>query len=280
MKKYDSSKPIQEITSINNPKIKLWSQLLTKRGREVQGMFILEGVHLVREALQANLKLEVILFSLEKGYPTELPEPDDSSIEIIGVSDAVLAKCSDTQTPQGVLAVALKPEWSKEQLLVQEHGLVVVIDGVQDPGNLGTIIRSADAVGATGVVLGRGTVDLYNPKTIRSTMGSLFHLPILEFDLHELLPLARQNNIQIVSTSLQAEKSCYELDMTQTIWFILGNEGSGVSASIQPFISQQIIIPMRGKAESLNVAMAATVLMFEARRQRGYAAKINSYQSK
>jgi TrmH family RNA methyltransferase len=153
-------------------------------------------------------------------------------------------------------------------LLEQVNGLVIVIDGVQDPGNLGTIIRSADAVGATGVVLGRGTVDLYNPKTIRSTMGSLFHLPILESDLHELLPLARQKNIRLVSTSLQAQHSCYELDMADTIWFILGNEGSGVSESLQPFVSQQIIIPMRGKAESLNVAMAATVLLFEAGRQR------------
>jgi TrmH family RNA methyltransferase len=268
MKKYDSNQTIQEITSINNPKIKLWSQLLTKRGREAQGRFILEGIHLVREALQANLQLEVVLFSLEKGYPLELPEPSNVPFEIIGVTDAVLAKCSDTQTPQGVLAVALKPEWSKERLLEQTNGLVIVIDGVQDPGNLGTIIRSADAVGATGVVLGRGTVDLYNPKTIRSTMGSLFHLPILEFDLHELLPLAREQNIRLVSTNLQAEQSCYELDMKETIWFIVGNEGSGVSESLQPFLSQQIVIPMQGKAESINVAMAATVLLFEAGRQR------------
>jgi TrmH family RNA methyltransferase len=268
VKKYDSNKPIPEITSINNPKIKLWSQLLTKRGREAQGKFILEGIHLVREALHANLEFEVILFSIEKGYPVELADLSKIPCEIIGVSDTVLAKCSDTQTPQGVLAVALKPEWSKEQLLEQTNGLVIVIDSVQDPGNLGTIIRSADAAGATAVVLGRGTVDLYNPKTIRSTMGALFHLPILEYDLLELLPLARQQNIRIIGTSLQAEQSCYELDMRETIWFILGNEGSGVSESLQPFLSQQIIIPMRGKSESLNVAMAATVLLFEAGRQR------------
>ncbi|MEX2461227.1 MAG: RNA methyltransferase [Paenibacillaceae bacterium] len=268
MKRYNPNKPIQEITSLHNPKIKLWSQLLSKRGREAQGKFILEGVHLVREALLASLELEVILFSLEKGYPSELPDPNGLDCEIMGVSDAVLAKCSDTQTPQGVLAIASKLKGSKEQLLKQENGLVIVIDGVQDPGNLGTIIRSADAVGATGVVLGRGTVDLYNPKTIRSTMGSLFHLPILEDDLQELLPLARQNAIQLVSTSLQVEQSCYELDMTGATWFIVGNEGSGVSESLLPFVNQQIIIPMRGKAESLNVAMAATVLLFEAGRQR------------
>jgi TrmH family RNA methyltransferase len=267
MKMSHSNKPIQEITSIHNPKIKLWSQLLTKRGREAQGKFILEGVHLVREALQANVELEVILFSLEKGYPSELPA--EITVEIIGVSDAVLAKCSDTQTPQGIVGIALKPEWSKELLWEQANGLVVVVDSIQDPGNLGTIIRSADAVGVTGVVLGRGTVDLYNPKTIRSTMGSLFHLPILEYDLHELLPLAREKGIELISASLQAEQSCYELDMTRATWFIVGNEGSGVNTELEQYVSQQIIIPMRGKAESLNVAMAATVLLFEASRQRG-----------
>lgn len=266
MKIYDSNKPLQEITSIHNPKVKLWSQLLTKRGREAQGKFILEGVHLVREALQANVELEVILFSLDKGYPTELPT--DITSEIIGVSDAVLAKCSDTQTPQGVLAVALKPMWSKEPLWEQVNGLVVVIDGIQDPGNLGTIIRSADAVGANGIVLGKGTVDLYNPKTIRSTMGSLFHLPILEYDLHELLPFAREKGIQLVGTSLQAEQSCYELNLTKATWFIVGNEGSGVNTELLQYVGQPVIIPMRGKAESLNVAMAATVLLFEAGRQR------------
>jgi RNA methyltransferase, TrmH family len=268
MKKYDSFKPIQEITSLHNPKIKQWSQLLNKRGREDQGKFILEGVHLVHEALQTNLELEAILFSVEKGYPIELPERSKLPCEIIGVSEVVFTKCSDTQSPQGVLAVAIKPEWSKEQLLEQVNGLVIVVDGVQDPGNLGTIIRSADAVGATGVVLGRGTVDLYNPKTIRSTMGSLLHLPILEHDLHELLPLVRVKKIQLVGTSLQADQSCYELDMTGSTWFIVGNEGSGVRSELQQYVNQQIIIPMRGQAESLNVAMAATVLLFEAARQR------------
>jgi TrmH family RNA methyltransferase len=270
MDKYYPTKPIQEITSPHNPKIKQWSQLLTKRGRETQGNFILEGVHLVQEALKAHLELEVILFSLEKGYPSELPERSSLPCECIAVSELALAKCSDTQTPQGVLAIAIKPVVSKEQLFDQENALVVVIDGVQDPGNLGTIIRSADAVGASGVVLGRGTVDLYNPKTVRSTMGSLFHLPILEYDLLELLPLARQKGIDLVGTSLQAKQNCYEFNMTGTLWIIVGNEGSGVSDSIQPFISQEIIIPMRGQAESLNVAMAATVLLFEAARQRGF----------
>jgi TrmH family RNA methyltransferase len=253
---------------------------LTKHGRENQGKFILEGVHLVQEALQANIALEAILFSLEKGYPSELKDPGLLLCDCIAVSEAVLAKCADAQTPQGVVAIALKPKWSAAEILEQPNALVMVIDSVQDPGNLGTIIRSADAVGASAVVIGRGTVDLYNPKTVRSTMGSLFHLPIIEADLLELLPLAKDKGIQLISTSLQAKQLCYEIDMRPSTWFIVGNEGSGVSVQLQSFVTQQIIIPMQGKAESINVAMAATVLLFEASRQRYYPPKINTSESK
>jgi TrmH family RNA methyltransferase len=270
MKKHHAALTTQEIVSIHNPKVKQWSQLLSKRGRESQGKFILEGVHLVQEALKAHVEMESILFSLERGYPVELPDRSSLTCECIAVSEAVLAKCSDTESPQGVLAIAMKPAWSTEQILQQKDALVVVIDGVQDPGNLGTIIRSADAVGATGIILGHGTVDLYNPKTVRSTMGSLFHLPLIEVDLTKLLPLASEKGIQLISTSLTAQQHCYEIDMVPATWLIFGNEGRGVSSEIQSFVNKQIIIPMRGQAESLNVAMAATVLLFEAARQRHF----------
>ncbi len=146
--------------------------------------------------------------------------------------------------------------------------LVVAVDGVQDPGNLGTIIRSADAVGAQGIVLGKGTVDLYNPKTVRSTMGSMFHLPIAEADLTQLLPRAQAGGAQLVITDLSASRSCYDLDLTKPTWLVLGNEGSGVSPEVSALVNETVIIPMRGESESLNVAMAATVLLFEAMRQR------------
>lgn len=257
-----------EITSIHNPKIKQWSQLLTKRARESQGQFLLEGVHLIQEALQAGIHIHTILYSLEKKFPVELSRMTSLVTEWIGVSEAVLTKCSDTQTPQGVVAVTEKLKWTLQSFMEKENGLVIAIDGVQDPGNLGTIIRSADAVGATGIILGRGTVDLYNSKTVRATMGSMFHLPIVEGDLVELLPEASKQGIQLISASLTANRSCYEVDMTGATWFIVGNEGSGISAEIESLVSQKVIIPMPGRAESLNVAMAATVLLFEAARQR------------
>ncbi|UKS27287.1 RNA methyltransferase [Paenibacillus sp. HWE-109] len=258
-----------QIMSVQNARVKEWAQLLERRGRDKQGKYLIEGYHLVEEALRAGAMVETIVYSLEKGAPAGWDDLDQaSSVEWVGVSPAVLEKCSDTQTPQGVLAIVARPQLGIDELLAGEHDLVVVLDGVQDPGNLGTIIRSADAVGANAVVLGRGTVDLYNPKTIRSTMGSMYHLPIVEADLGVLLPLARERGVRLVTTSLQAERSCYDTDLRQPTWLILGNEGKGVSPEVAAQSDVQVIIPMQGKAESLNVAMAATVLLFEASRQR------------
>ncbi|MGG1519292.1 RNA methyltransferase [Paenibacillus oryzisoli] len=270
-----------EILSVQNARVKEWASLLERRGRDKQGKYLIEGYHLLEEALKAGAAVETILFLAEKGLPGELASLEGAAaVEWIGVSSAVLAKCSDAQTPQGVLAIVAKPAVGADTLLAGAHDLVVVLDGVQDPGNLGTIIRSADAVGANAVVLGSGTVDLYNPKTIRSTMGSLYHLPIVEADLADLLPRARERGVQLVTTSLQAQRSCYETDLREPAWLILGNEAKGVSPGVAALSDVQVIIPMQGQAESLNVAMAATVLLFEAMRQRMYPAQINSSQSK
>jgi len=257
-----------EIMSVQNNRVKEWAQLLERRGRDKQGKYLIEGYHLVEEALRAGAPVETIVFSVDKGSPEELTEWAEDHVEWVGVSQAVLDKCSDTQTPQGIFAVVAKPGLDPDELLTSALELAVVLDGVQDPGNLGTIIRSADAVGASAVVLGRGTVDLYNPKTIRSTMGSMYHLPIVEADLLELLPRARERGVRLVTTSLQAQRSCYDTDLRQPTWLILGNEAKGVSPAVAAQSDVQVIIPMQGKAESLNVAMAATVLLFEASRQR------------
>ena len=260
---------LETIVSLQNPRVKLWAQLLDKKGRDRQGAYLIEGIHLVQEALRWNAAVEAVVVSEARGLPPEIERELPAGIDCVAVSEQVLVKISDTQTPQPVMAVVRKQTGSAEQLLEATDGLVVVCDGVQDPGNLGTIIRSADAVGATGVVLGKGTVDVYNPKTVRSTMGSLFHLPVMEAELPTLLEKAKGRGVQIVNASLQATKSCYEADFTGPTWFIVGNEGSGVSAPVAAAADKQVRIPMKGPSESLNVAMAATVLLFEAMRQRG-----------
>lgn len=262
------------ISSVHNPRVKAWAQLLDKKGRDKQGQFIIEGVHLVQEALASRQAVETLVVAEERQH--ELPaglleQAVATGIECIAVTEQVLAKCTDTLTPQAAFAVLPKLGWTAADLQgdAAAPSLVVVIDGIQDPGNLGTIIRSADAVGATGVLLGKGTVDLYNPKTVRSTMGSLFHLPIVQGDLREELPQAAAQGAAIVTTSLQGKASCYDYDFRGPVWFVVGNEGQGVSAEVSVLATEHILIPMQGRAESLNAAMAATVVLFEAMRQRG-----------
>lgn len=261
-----------EIASVHNPRVKDWAQLLEKKHRTRQGKYIIEGIHLVQEALVHGADIECIAYDMDKGIPRELGKElqTTSGIEWIGVSAQVIAKCTDTVTPQPVFAVIRKSDKQADELLRKPDSLVIVLDRLQDPGNVGTIIRSADAAGADGVILGRGSADIYNPKTIRSTMGSFFHLPVVEADLNELLPMAQKAGITLVSTSLDAEHSCYAYDFNGARWIVIGNEGSGVSKEVSSLVDDTVIIPSKGQAESLNAAMAATVLLFEAMRQRHF----------
>ncbi|MDQ0497163.1 TrmH family RNA methyltransferase [Paenibacillus brasilensis] len=262
-----------EIISPNNARVKEWAQLLEKKHRTRQHKYIVEGIHLVQEALRSNAAVESIAYDLDKGIPAELNGLDqaDQPVEWIPVSAAVIAKCTDTKTPQSVFAIVRKEERSAfATLLEQPDALVMVLDGVQDPGNVGTIIRSADAAGAAGVILGHGCADLYNPKTIRSTMGSLFHLPVIEGSLEELLPQAQGKGARLISTSLDASLSCYAVDLRVSTWLVIGNEGQGISDATARMVNESVFIPMQGQAESLNAAMASTVLLFEAMRQRGF----------
>lgn len=267
------------IHSVSNARVKQWAQLLSNRGRQKQGKFMAEGTRLISEALQSHAVIESIIYKEKEGLPDPLrrwrehSSEDSRHIEWIAVSDDVFAKCSDTVTPQGVIAIIKQWEHQTAPFFDATQPLVVAVDGIQDPGNLGTIIRSADAVGATGVVIGKGSVDMFNPKVVRATMGSLFHLPVIEADLETLLPQVQSPNIDIVSTSLQAERHCYDEDFTKGIWLIVGNEGHGVSPTVARFVDRQIIIPMIGDAESLNAAMATTVILYEALRQRRFNSK-------
>ncbi|MGF7046219.1 TrmH family RNA methyltransferase [Paenibacillus sp. DS2015] len=258
------------ITSPHNARVKEWAQLLEKKHRDKTNKYLIEGAHLVHEALKSKADIECIAYDVDKGIPSELMGIDSGDMDWIGVSEAVIVKCTDTVTPQPVFAIIRKQSAEFSKLLEVEHSLVIVLDGIQDPGNVGTIIRSADAAGADGVILGRGCADLYNPKTIRSTMGSLFHMPVIEGDLLDILPQAKQGGARVVSTSLQASSTCYEYDFANTSWILVGNEAKGVSASVQKLVDDTLIIPMRGQAESLNVGMASSVLLFEAMRQRHF----------
>ncbi|WP_025707381.1 TrmH family RNA methyltransferase, partial [Paenibacillus graminis] len=193
-----------EIMSPQNTRVKEWAGLQEKKHRDKANKYIIEGIHLVQEALLAEADVACLAYDLDKGMPAELKTLLQSvqGMEVIGVSAAVIAKCSSTGTPQPVFAIVRKEQQGLEAILGKPDSWVMVLDGVQDPGNVGTIIRSADAAGADGVILGKGCADLYNPKTIRSTMGSMFHLPVVEGDLSDILPHARERGALLVSTSL------------------------------------------------------------------------------
>ncbi|WP_019908553.1 TrmH family RNA methyltransferase [Paenibacillus sp. HW567] len=262
-----------EIMSPHNTRVKEWAGLQEKKHRDKARKYIVEGIHLVQEALLAEADVECLAYDLDKGMPAELKPHLQSvqGLEVIGVSAAVIAKCSSTGTPQPVFAIVRKEQMGLEAILDKQDSWVIVLDGVQDPGNVGTIIRSADAAGADGVILGQGCADLYNPKTIRSTMGSMFHLPVVEGDLSVILPQARKRGALLVSTSLTGVDSCYTHDFHGSQWLLIGSEGQGISPQTAALVDKSIIIPMAGRAESLNAAMAATILLFEGMRQRGAA---------
>ncbi|GIP54668.1 TrmH family RNA methyltransferase [Paenibacillus vini] len=262
-----------QILSPQNPRVKEWAGLLEKKQRDKQGKFLIEGIHLVQEALEARADIECVCYEAEAGIPGELAEAASAGLDVewIAVSEAVIGKCSDTKTPQPVFAVVRKAGGALQPLLDTAGGLVVVLDGVQDPGNVGTIIRTADAVGADGVIVGAGCADIYGPKVLRATMGSLFHLPVVHGKLGELLPQAKARGIRLAGTSLQAAVNCYAYDFTGPVWLMFGSEGSGLSPEVRDLMDDGLIIPMRGRAESLNVAMAASVLLYEALRQREFS---------
>jgi TrmH family RNA methyltransferase len=268
------------IASAANPRVKEWAKLKERKYREREGKFVLEGIHLVKEALLAAWPLDVVAYDAGRGIPAELTAARDKSAADAGrsgpawipVSPEVIARCSQSETPQPVFAVARKrPAAALDALFDSRSALVAVLDGVQDPGNVGTIVRSAVACGATGVILGRGTADLYNAKTLRATMGALFHVPVMEAELAEVLPQARERGVAVAGTSLKAARSCYDYDFRRGVWLVFGNEGSGLSPAASDAVADHLIIPMQGRAESLNVAMAATVLLFEAQRQRMFS---------
>ncbi|MBN2982726.1 TrmH family RNA methyltransferase [Cohnella algarum] len=265
------------LASLSNPRVKGWAKLSERKYRQREGRFKLEGIHLVAEALAAGWPLECVVFDEGLGIPEELIGYADRADVVdagatlpawIPASPDIIAKCSETETPQPVFAVALRKQAEPEWLFRQDGGPVVLLDGVQDPGNVGTIVRSAAASGAAAVVLGRGTADLYNAKTLRSTMGALFYIPVLEAELPSLLSEAKERGIPLFGTSLRASESCYDCDLSGSPWLLMGNEGSGLSPDVMEYVDRPIVIPMTGRTESLNVAMAATALLFEAQRQR------------
>lgn len=192
---------------------------------------------------------------------------DYSGAEII--SDKVFKNLSDTVNPQGVLAIVRQPRYELEDMLKKSNGLLIFLENLQDPGNLGTILRTAEAAGCTGIIADKNTVDLFNPKVVRSTMGAAFRMPFISVDsLEDTVSMAKNAGFTFYAAHLGGEKSCYEFDYTEPTAFLIGNEGNGLTDEAAELADEKILIPMDGQAESLNAAMATGILIYEAKRQR------------
>lgn len=256
------------IESTQNNKVQMWNKLKKKKERDRQAMYFIEGIKLVKEAIQYNQDIDIIIFN----YKQELSESivdlaREKKIDTVAVSNDIFIKLAETESPQGVLAVIKKKEGSLEQI-INENNTFLLIDEVQDPGNLGAIIRSADSAGISSIIIGDNTVDLYNQKVIRSTMGSLFHLPIINYNITNVIKLLKQKNIKVLGTSPRAEQIYFETDISENIAILVGNEANGLSEDRLGQVDQMISIPIVGQAESLNVAMATSVILYEHVRQR------------
>lgn len=258
-----------EITGVNNPQVKAVTELKQKKYRTKAGLFLAEGLRTVEEAIEAS-QVESIFYTPIDDERTRkaLEVAASKGIKLFCVNEAVMKKISDTETPQGIIAVCNMTHLSLEKLLSQGK-MLLVLDRVQDPGNIGTMLRTADAAGVGGIVLLNGCADVYAPKTVRASMGSLFHLPVLQgLEEQAFIDTAKDYGYELLVTCLEGADSLYKADLSGRIAFVMGNEANGVSNNLLKAADKKVFIPMQGKAESLNVAMAAGVVMFEALRRR------------
>jgi RNA methyltransferase, TrmH family len=244
--------------------LKLVKNLLEKRSaRRKEGRFVVEGPHLVEEA---GDKVECLVYCENLPVVKAL---EDGGTPCYKISRQQFEELSGVETPQGVLAVVKEFNYSFRDLVKGDKTLVVYCLGIQDPGNLGTIIRSADAFGATGVIISKGTVDIYNPKVVRSSMGSLFHLPIITTeDDGETIKYLKEHKVKLIATDAAGKKELSGANLKGAVAILLGNEGRGLPADVTKLADETVRIPMAGRAESLNVGMAASVVLYETLRQR------------
>ncbi len=253
------------ITSTSNQQIKNLSLLIKKaKARKEQGFFVVEGRKMAEEAPK-----EWIV----KTYVSEsfLRENDSflASWEYETVSDSVFKAVSDTQTPQGILCLIKQPKYRLEQLLAGEKTHLLILESIQDPGNLGTMLRTGEGAGISGVIMNQTTVDLFNPKTIRSTMGSIYRMPFyVAEDLKQTVLDLKQQGIFMYAAHLKGTLCYDEPNYRKPTAFMIGNEGNGLSEELADCADTYIKIPMEGRVESLNAAISAALLMYETKRQR------------
>lgn len=252
------------ITTNQNKQIKQIMKLKkSSRERRKQGLFLVEGIRMFQETPEERIHK---IYATEDFYKAHEALFQEKEPEL--VSSQIMKEISDTMTPQGILVLVKIQEWNVEEILDKDRPLLLVLENIQDPGNLGTILRTGEGAGISGLIMSRETVDIYNPKVIRSTMGSIFRVPFVYVEqMSEFLELLRKKQITTYAAHLEGTNYTKE-DFQKGCAFFIGNEGNGLSDKMTEQADKKIKIPMNGKVESLNAAMASGLLMYEARRQR------------
>ena len=254
------------IESKENNLFKQIKKLKERRFREKEGLFILEGLRLIEEAIKANVEIDKIIIAKDYEKRFEYFYLDNNIIKekTIIISNNLFSQISSTENSQGIIAVVKKKKYEKNL----NGNFYLICDKVQDPGNLGTIIRTAHAAGVNGIILTKGTVDIYNDKTIRSTMGSIFYIPIFYDDKnYSIIKSLKEDGFNLVATSLAESKNFFEENLKGKTILAVGNEGNGISDELFELADKKVKIPMPGGAESLNVSIATSIILFEKVRQ-------------
>lgn len=251
---------METIKSTKNNRVKTWQKLQTKKGRLASGTYLLDGWHLVQEAITHDGKLHAVMGTAEQlaEHQEELP----LGVPVFEITEEIAKKLSDLVTPQGIFAEVSLPNATREPQFIHD-GAWLFLDAIQDPGNVGTMVRTADAAGFAGVVFGHGSVDPYSPKALRAMQGSQFHLTTTTGDLTDWTASFTQNGMNVYGTQLDPEAADVFTVPAQTQFaLIMGNEGQGMQPELAHMTTQNLYIPISGQAESLNVAVAAGVAMF------------------
>lgn len=260
---------MQIITSKDNDFVKHIKKLKEKKYRDINKEYMIEGIKLIKEAIEEKAEIKQIIICEDCDKADIIPKElmyEIAKYECVYVNKKIFNTLTDVVNPQGILAI-IGRSYNKNQIDYMQD-IIVALDDIQDPGNLGTILRTVDSVGLTQILVSKGTADVFNPKVVRSTMGAIFRVKIIECeDLIQTLKEVKKHKFEVVVTSLQTTKSFYEVNYNKKI-IVIGNEANGVEKQIQEIAENKVIIPMLGKTESLNASVATGIMLYEYVRQK------------
>ena len=262
---------LRRVSSRQNMRVKELRRLFQETRPNQKGQVAIEGAHLLKEAIRSGLRLETVFFSDSARERAHKLIPQLSShAELLLLSDEVFASAVPTETPQGVAALVLVKTYALDDALSASPAMVIVSAGLQDPGNLGTIARSAEAFGATGILLGEGTVSQWNWKALRASAGSMFRVPAVKVKLAATIREVKTRGVRVLATSSHKGTVISQANLQGPVALLVGNEGSGLPKDLLAQADEIVAIPQSSRVESLNAGIAASIILYEAARQRSH----------